>query len=106
VSPISHWRAICGHWCSTLGLIASLTSPASWAGEAGASKVTSTFASLVEQLSESGGEFGGDNVISNEQSYLHVMPALERAGLNGGAYIGVGPDQNFSYIAQVKPAIG
>ena len=25
--------------------------------------------------------------------------------MTGGAYIGVGPDQNFSYIAQVKPAI-
>src|SRR5688572_12401447 len=63
------------------------------------------FASLVEQLSEPGGEFGGDNLISNEQSYLHIMPALEQAGVTGGAYIGVGPDQNFSYIAQIKPAI-
>jgi hypothetical protein len=63
------------------------------------------FAALVEELSEPGGDFGGDNLISNEQSYLHVMPALERAGISGGAYIGVGPDQNFSYIAQIKPAI-
>jgi hypothetical protein len=59
----------------------------------------------VERLSEPGGDFGGDNLISNEQSYLHVMPALERAQLNGGAYVGVGPDQNFSYIAQIKPEI-
>lgn len=65
----------------------------------------STFASLIEQLSEPGGEFGGDNLISNEQSYLHVMPAIEQAKLNGGAYLGVGPDQNFSYIAQIHPAV-
>ena len=65
----------------------------------------SSFAALVERLSEPGGDFGGDNLISNEQSYLHVMPALERARVTGGAYIGVGPDQNFSYIAQIKPAI-
>lgn len=64
-----------------------------------------TFAALVERLSERGGDFGGDNLISNEQSYLHVMPALTRAKLSGGAFIGVGPDQNFSYIAQIKPEI-
>ncbi len=63
------------------------------------------FAALIERLSEPGGDFGGDNLISNEQSYLHVMPALERAKLTGGAFIGVGPDQNFSYIAQLKPEI-
>jgi hypothetical protein len=66
---------------------------------------TDTFAALVAGLSEPGGDFGGDNLISNEQSYLHVMPALEQGGVRGGAYVGVGPDQNFSYIAQVKPAM-
>src|SRR6185503_16574671 len=40
-----------------------------------------------------------------ERSYLDVVPALKAAGVAGGAYIGVGPDQNFSYIAQVRPAI-
>src|SRR5258708_1271179 len=69
------------------------------------SAVAPSFAALVEHLSEPGGDFGGDNLISNEQSYLHVMPALERAHVNGGAFVGVGPDQNFSYIAQIKPAI-
>ncbi len=63
------------------------------------------FASLVAQLSEPGGYFDTDNLISNERSYLHVVPALRDPGLAGGAYIGVGPDQNFSYIAQVKPSI-
>jgi hypothetical protein len=63
------------------------------------------FADRVAQLSEPGGFFDTDNLISNEKSYLHVVPALRRAGLAGGAYIGVGPDQNFSYIAQVKPDI-
>lgn len=64
-----------------------------------------SFAAIVEQLSEPGGDFGGDNLVSNEQSYLHVMPALTEAGVKGGAYLGVGPDQNFSYIAQIKPEI-
>ena len=27
------------------------------------------------------------------------------AGVTGGAYIGVGPDQNFSYIARIRPSV-
>lgn len=65
----------------------------------------SAFASRIAQLSEPGGYFDTDNLISNERSFLHVVPALREAKFAGGAYIGVGPDQNFSYIAQVKPSI-
>jgi len=64
----------------------------------------SPLASLVERLSEPNGDFDTDNLISNESSYLHVMPALEQGGVTGGVYIGVGPDQNFSYIARIRPA--
>lgn len=73
----------------------------------GAAQVGSptSFADLVTRLSEPGGYFGGDNLISNEQSYLRVMDALDASGLQGGAYIGVGPDQNYSYIAAVAPDV-
>lgn len=64
-----------------------------------------TFARLSLELSEPGGFFDTDNLISNETSYLHVLDALEARGVTGGAYIGVGPDQNFSYIARVRPRI-
>jgi hypothetical protein len=63
------------------------------------------FARLVAALSEPGGYFDTDNLISNEKGYLHVVGALQRRGVRGGAYIGVGPDQNFSYIARVRPSI-
>jgi hypothetical protein len=63
------------------------------------------FAKLVADLSEPGGYFDTDNLISNERSYLHVMGALDRLKVRGGAYIGVGPDQNFSYIARIRPRI-
>lgn len=63
------------------------------------------FGALIGRLSEAGGYFDTDNLISNESSYLHVLPALERYGVSGGAYIGVGPDQNFSYIARIKPRV-
>jgi hypothetical protein len=65
----------------------------------------SSFARLVSQLSESGGFFDSDNIISNETSYLHVIDGLRRLGVHGGVYIGVGPDQNFSYITAVRPTI-
>ena len=66
---------------------------------------SSPFAQQIAALSEPGGHFDTDNLISNESSYLQVLPDLRRAGISGGAYIGVGPDQNFTYIAEVRPAI-
>ena len=71
----------------------------------GRAQATAPFAARITQLSEPGGYFDTDNLISNEKSYLHVIPALHDGGVTGGAYVGVGPDQNFSYIAQVRPAI-
>jgi hypothetical protein len=64
-----------------------------------------SFASRIERLSEEGGDFDTDNLISNERSYLDVIPALHASSVSGGAYVGVGPDQNFSYIAQIRPSI-
>lgn len=65
----------------------------------------STFAALIHRISEPGGYFDTDNLISNESGYLNVMDALAGRGLSGGAYLGVGPDQNFSYVAELRPSI-
>ena len=65
----------------------------------------SAFAALSARISEPAGYFDSDNLISNESSYLHVLGAMGRVGVRGGAYIGVGPDQNFSYMAHVRPRI-
>ena len=64
-----------------------------------------SFASLVGRLSETGGYFDSDNIITNEASYLFVSSQLAKVGVHGGVYIGVGPDQNFSYVALIKPSI-
>lgn len=64
-----------------------------------------SFAARIAVLSEPGGYFDTDNLISNERSYLEPLAALDRPELRGGAYIGVGPDQNFTYIARLRPAI-
>ena len=65
----------------------------------------SSFAALVARLSETGGYFDSDNIISNEASYLQVASQLAKVGTHGGVYLGVGPDQNFSYIALIRPSI-
>jgi len=82
--------------------LAFFVSPAGTAQDAG------TFAARIASLSEPEGYFDTDNLISNERSYLHVARELEalRAQAGGnGVYLGVGPDQNFSYIARLRPSL-
>jgi hypothetical protein len=63
------------------------------------------FAAQIAALSEPDGYFDTDNLISNERSYQQVFPELDRLKVRGGTYVGVGPDQNFSYIAGIRPSI-
>jgi hypothetical protein len=63
------------------------------------------FAQLVERLAEKAGYFGSDNLISNELSYQHVLGRLQKQNVTGGVYLGVGPDQNYTYMAQIKPRL-
>ncbi len=59
----------------------------------------------AHELSEEGGYFWSNNYISNETSYLHVMDELESKSVRGGVYLGVGPNQNFTYIAAIQPEL-
>ena len=65
----------------------------------------SAFSALVARISEPGGYFDSDNIITNEASYLQIASQLTKVGVHGGVYIGVGPDQSFSYIALIRPRI-
>ena len=65
----------------------------------------SAFAALVDRVSEAGGYFDTDNLISNETGYLKVVDVLEARVPRGAAYIGVGPDQSYSYVAALEPRI-
>jgi hypothetical protein len=62
------------------------------------------FWALSTALSEPNGFFRSENLVSNEHTFQYVIPALERR-VHGGVYLGVAPDQNFTYIAVVKPKI-
>src|SRR5262249_11298715 len=63
------------------------------------------FARLVREFSEENGYFRSDNFTSNETAYLTVVDKLRQLGASGGAYLGVGPEQNFTYIAKIRPRI-
>ncbi len=63
------------------------------------------FWQLVSDLSEPGGSFISDNYVSNERTFQRVIPELKARTSHGGVYLGVGPDQNFTYIAALEPKI-
>jgi hypothetical protein len=56
-------------------------------------------------LSEPAGAFKSDNLLSNELRFQRVIPDLTRLVKPGGVYIGVGPEQNFTYIAAIRPKL-
>jgi hypothetical protein len=57
---------------------------------------------IVTTLSEPGGNFQAQ-VMSNEDSAQFVIPDLKQMIRPGGVYIGVGTEQNFTYIAAIQP---
>jgi hypothetical protein len=64
------------------------------------------FGQVVARLSEPTSAPRGDNFMSNEDSYPRVAGELgRRVGPGRDVYLGVGPDQNFTYIARSSPAL-
>ena len=61
------------------------------------------FWTLIDTLSEPPGAFDlSENFVSNEPRLAENARRLRAAG---GIYIGVGPEQNFTYIARIRPAM-
>jgi hypothetical protein len=58
---------------------------------------------LSAEMSEPGGYFQSDNFTSNEESFPDIAAVLEAGMKPGGVYLGVGPEQNFSYISALRP---
>ena len=61
-----------------------------------------TFWRLASEFSEEGGFFRFE-YMSNEQQFQYVIPRLKEKRTPGGVYLGVGPEQNFTYIAALQP---
>jgi len=64
-----------------------------------------TFWRMVTEFSEPGGRFPSDNFVSNELRLQRVLSTLTDGRKSTGAYIGVGPEQNFTYIVALQPKI-
>lgn len=65
----------------------------------------SEFSRLINEISEEGGYFFSDNFTSSEDSSLTIVDKLKQLAAPGGAYIGVGPEQNFTFISKIRPRI-
>jgi hypothetical protein len=63
------------------------------------------FWKLVSDFSEPDGTFHSENLVSNEAGFQTVIPPLLKTAQRGRAYIGVGSEQNFTYIAALRPSI-
>ncbi len=63
------------------------------------------FWKLSSSLSEMDGEFRSDNLLSNELGFQYVIPELLKTAQQGRVYMGVGPEQNFTYIAALRPSM-
>jgi len=63
------------------------------------------FWDLSRESSEEDGFFRSDNLLSNETSFQYIIPELLKGTKQGRVYMGVGPEQNFTYIAALKPSM-
>ncbi len=61
------------------------------------------FWKLSTESSEPDGRFRSDNLLSNENWFQYVIPELNQTAKQGRVYMGVGPEQNFTYMAALKP---
>ncbi len=63
------------------------------------------FPLLIEKMSEPDGSYEYENWTTNEPDYLRGVDLIKKYNITGGVYIGVGPDQNFTFIEAVRPEL-
>jgi hypothetical protein len=63
------------------------------------------FWNLSRDSSESDGFFRSDNLLSNETTFQFIIPDLLKTAKQGRVYMGVGPEQNFTYMVALKPSM-
>src|SRR5215831_14868784 len=93
-----------------IGALSALPVAGQSRGPLPASLTDAEFWSLTTRISEPDGFFRSnsgstDNLLSNEDTISTVAAALATRLKPGGVYLGVGPEQNFTYIAAMRPRI-
>jgi len=92
---------------TALALILTVTALAAGRGGAAPADIPARltdqeFWKLTEDLSEPDGTFRSDNVLSNEMVFARLVPDFVAKVKQGGVYLGVGPEQNFTYLVAMK----
>jgi hypothetical protein len=65
----------------------------------------STYWRMITEFSEPSGSFPSENFVSNETEWQTIIPSALQLVKPGDVYLGVGPEQNFTYIAAFRPRI-
>ncbi len=65
----------------------------------------SKYGAILAELSDRETGPAADNFVSNEDSYPRVTSEIARTVPPNTAYLGVGPDQNFTFIAHARPSL-
>jgi hypothetical protein len=60
---------------------------------------------MISDFSEPDGYYEFNVYTGNEPGYQDLLPDLTKSVPAGGTYLGVGPEQNFTYIAALRPKI-
>jgi len=60
------------------------------------------FWKMVTDFSEPSGDYAYQNFVSNEITIQRIIPPTKRAIKPGGVFIGVGPEQNFTYVSALQ----
>src|SRR5688572_30100516 len=74
-------------------------------GVAPDSLTSAEFWAFFTSMSEPDGYFLSENFVSNEVSFQEVIPTLQKSLTKDGVYLGVGPEQNFTYISNLSPRL-
>src|SRR5215468_7051637 len=82
-----------------------LTPAARAAAPAPAELSDKQFWSLSHDSSEDDGFFRSDNLLSNETTFQYIIADVLKTAKPGRVYMGVGPEQNFTYMAALKPSM-
>ncbi len=88
-----------------LVLLALVVAPFRAADTLPAQLSDSAYWKMISDYSEPDGSFIADFYTSNEPAYQVVIPQLTKSIPPGGVYVGVGPEQNFTYIAALRPKV-
>src|SRR5438128_9899753 len=105
--PVTHRHLIFNVACLIVCIISIgwLIPSSRSAAQAPAELTDRQFWSLSRDFSEEDGFFRSDNLLSNETSFQYIIPSLLKTAKQGRVYMGVGPEQNFTYMAALKPAM-